>query len=445
MARIASGGMGHVWEGFDEVLRRRVAVKIMRPHTEDEVLFTERFRAEARHSAGLAHPNIATVFDYGEQEGYAFLVLELVHGDPLSEILRREGVLSSDLVRSIIGQSALALAAAHEAGVVHRDVKPANVLVRPDWQVKLTDFGIARALDGVGYTRTGEVLGTPFYLSPEQALGKPATGSSDLYALGVVAYELLTGSRPFDKGTPVATALSHISDTPRNLPDTVDEDVKVVVMACMSKDPLARPRDGFVVAAALGVREGLRSPAGKPHVSASSVLADTSEKESRARAADRHITLPTIATVLGARAAEASWEPPDIDQPLTDLESLLATLSPRLNDGEYAVVSVSQAPDDVHPVMTLMEAEGLTMLIPLHEAEERGYDYEVPMAWITLRAYRSVTALGYVPTVTTALYQAQVPAVAGVGRWHTHLFVPAALADTAIKVLERLSRAHRDD
>ncbi len=438
--RIASGGMGHVWEGFDEVLHRNVAVKVMRPHASDESLFAERFRAEARLTAGLAHPNIATVFDYGEQDGYAFLVMELVQGVPLSTVLRDQGALPAAEVRSIMGQAALALAAAHDAGVVHRDVKPANVLLRPDGQVKLTDFGIARALDGSGQTRTGEVMGTPYYLSPEQALGQPATGASDLYALGVVAYELLTGARPFDKGTPVATVLSHISDTPAPLAETVDPDLREVVSACMDKDPFSRPRDGYAVASALGVTEGVghshRGDRVRPRAAAMNE-GDSAEGE-------RPITLPTMPTVIADRAAQRTWRAPDIDQPLTDLEELLAKLTPRRNPGEFAVVSVREVPLDVHPVMSLVEAEGLTLILPLAEAQERGLDFEVPLAWITLDAYRSVTALGYVPTVTTALYQAQVPVVAGVGRWHTHLFVPAALADTAMKTLIRLTRAHRD-
>ena len=199
--RIASGGMGDVWEGTDTVLDRRVAVKVLRPGTDEEV-FARRFRSEALYAANLAHPNVATVLDYGEDGDLAYLVLELVPGEPLSALVQREGALDPQTVRSIIGQAALALGAAHEAGVVHRDVKPANILVTPDGVVKLTDFGIARAVDGSGNTQTGEVLGTPHYLSPEQALGEPATGASDLYALGVVAHEMLTGRRPFDKGTP---------------------------------------------------------------------------------------------------------------------------------------------------------------------------------------------------------------------------------------------------
>ena len=204
--------MGDVWAAKDEVLQRMVAVKVMRPDPDHEELFALRFRDEALHSAGLNHTNIATVFDYGEDEGVAFLVMELVDGMPLSQLIRERGPLPVDQVRSVIGQCALALGVAHAAKLVHRDVKPANILVREDGLVKLTDFGIARAGDASGHTRAGDLLGTPSYLSPEQALGRPATGASDLYALGVVGHEMLCGAKPFDKPTPIATAMSHIHE-----------------------------------------------------------------------------------------------------------------------------------------------------------------------------------------------------------------------------------------
>ena len=252
-SRIASGGMADVWAGNDEVLKRTVAIKIMRPDSKHEKLFALRFRDEAVHSAGLNHNNIATVFDYGEDDGLAYLVMELVAGEPLSAILRERGPLPPAEVRSILGQAALALAVAHEARVIHRDVKPANILVRPDGVVKLTDFGIARALDASGHTQHGEMLGTPNYISPEQAMGQPATGSSDLYALGVVGHEMLSGSRPFDRGTPIATALSHLNESPPPLPDDVPEDLAQVIQDCLQKSPTDRPPNAAAVAVRLGL------------------------------------------------------------------------------------------------------------------------------------------------------------------------------------------------
>jgi serine/threonine-protein kinase len=142
---------------------------------------------------------------------------------------------------------------AHEARVVHRDVKPANIMVRPDGLVKLTDFGIARALDASGHTRHGELLGTPNYISPEQVMGQAATGASDLYALGVVAHEMLTGRRPFDRETPFATAMSHVQEPPPPLPDDVPEDLALVIEDCLAKDPALRPPNARAVALRLGL------------------------------------------------------------------------------------------------------------------------------------------------------------------------------------------------
>jgi serine/threonine-protein kinase len=251
--RIASGGMSDVWRGLDDVLQREVALKVMRADPDNEEIFAERFRDEARHSAALLHPNITTVFDYGEDDHRTFLVMELVQGLPLSAIIREQGAMQPEAVRSIVGQAALGLGTAHEAGVVHRDVKPANILVREDGLVKLTDFGIARAIDTIGHTRVGEMLGTPNYISPEQAVGQKATGASDLYALGVVAHEMLTGRRPFDRGTPIATALSHVNEPPPPLADDVPAELRAVVATLLEKDPAKRPANARTVAVMLGV------------------------------------------------------------------------------------------------------------------------------------------------------------------------------------------------
>jgi serine/threonine protein kinase len=253
--RIASGGMADVWAAEDNVLQRQVAVKVMRPDPGHEQLFALRFRDEALHSAALNHTNIATMYDYGEDQAQAYLVMELVDGKPLSQIIREHGPLPADQVRSIVGQCALALGVAHEIKVVHRDVKPANILVRDDGLVKLTDFGIARAIDASGHTRAGDLLGTPSYISPEQALGRPATGASDLYALGVVAHEMLCGAKPFEKPTPIATAMSHLHEAPPPLPDDVPEDLAGVIEDMLEKDPRDRPENARAVAIRLGLAD----------------------------------------------------------------------------------------------------------------------------------------------------------------------------------------------
>ncbi|HRW20272.1 MAG TPA: serine/threonine-protein kinase, partial [Dermatophilaceae bacterium] len=249
---VATGGMGDVWAAVDSVLGRTVAVKVMRPRTTDEGAFAERFRDEARHTAALSHPNIAAVYDYGEDAGTAYLVMELVVGEPLSAVIAR-GPIDPERSRRILGQCALALASAHDAGVVHRDVKPANILLTREGRVKLTDFGIARATDGAGHTRTGEVMGTPQYLAPEQAMGKPVTGATDLYALGVVGHEMLTGARPFDSGSPVVTALAHINEPPPELPEWVGEPLRSAIEQCLAKEPSDRPRNAAALAEQLGM------------------------------------------------------------------------------------------------------------------------------------------------------------------------------------------------
>ncbi|MBE3074672.1 MAG: serine/threonine protein kinase, partial [Actinobacteria bacterium] len=238
---IAAGGMGEVWAATDTVLRRTVAVKLLNPALSRESGFLERFRAEARHTAALHHPNITTVFDYGEDGGAAYLVMELVVGQPLSQLISTRAPLSAHETASILIQAATALEAAHHGGVLHRDVKPANILITPDGTAKLTDFGISRLVDAAPLTQTGQILGTAQYLSPEQALGRRATVSSDIYALGVVGHEMLTGQRPFDTGTIVATALAHINQPPPPLPDTVPVGIRDVISAALAKDPADRP------------------------------------------------------------------------------------------------------------------------------------------------------------------------------------------------------------
>jgi serine/threonine-protein kinase len=239
--RIAVGGMGEVWRAHDDLLGRDVAVKVLKQEYADDPSFRARFKNEARHTAALSHPGIANVFDYGEWDGRAYLVMELVAGEPLSARLAREGALSVQQTLDIVGQAGLALQAAHDAGVVHRDVKPGNLLIRPDGVVKVTDFGIARAADAAPITQTGLMVGTAAYLAPEQAAGHPATAASDVYALGVVAYECLSGRRPFAGDTPVGVALAHLNTTPPELPSSVPPLVRDFVLRALEKDPDRRP------------------------------------------------------------------------------------------------------------------------------------------------------------------------------------------------------------
>jgi serine/threonine protein kinase len=269
--RIASGGMGEVWRGVDQILGRPVAVKLLSAtHASDEQ-FRARFRAEARFAAALSHPGIARVFDYGETQfsplpregqllqppgnprgplGGAYLVMELVNGEPLSAILERVGRLAPEVTLDIVGQAAHALDAAHQAGIVHRDIKPGNLLIMADGTTKITDFGIAKAREAQAaqLTATGIVMGTALYVSPEQATGATVTGSSDIYSLGVVAYECLTGEPPFLADQPLAIAIMHKHDPVPPLPGDVPRPVSDLVLAMLAKSPEGRPESARHVA-----------------------------------------------------------------------------------------------------------------------------------------------------------------------------------------------------
>jgi len=256
-SRVAIGGMGEVWQATDLVIGRTVAIKILKDEYLGDPGFLERFRAEARHAALVNHEGIANVFDYGEEEGSAYLVMELVPGEALSAIIERERVLSTDRVLDIVAQTANALQAAHAAGLVHRDIKPGNLLITPDGRVKITDFGIARIADQVPLTATGQVMGTVQYLSPEQASGHSASPSTDIYSLGIVAYEALAGRRPFTGESQVAIAMAQINETPPELPVTISEPVRNLVYASIAKSPADRPASAAHLArAAQSLRRG---------------------------------------------------------------------------------------------------------------------------------------------------------------------------------------------
>ena len=263
---IATGGMGQVWEAVDSRLGRRVAVKVLKAEYSSDPEFVERFRAEARTVAMLNHPGIAGVHDYGETEidgegRTAYLVMELVNGEPLNSVLKRTGRLSLRHTLDMLEQTARALQVAHAAGLVHRDVKPGNILITPTGQVKITDFGIAKAVDAAPVTQTGMVMGTAQYISPEQATGDEATSASDVYALGVVGYEALTGRRPFLGDGAITVAMKHIRETPPPLPSNLPSGVRELIEITMAKDPRQRYANGGEFADAVAaVRAGRRPP-----------------------------------------------------------------------------------------------------------------------------------------------------------------------------------------
>ena len=252
---LGAGGMARVVEGHDARLDRRVAVKLL-PADRIDAVGRERFRREARSSAGFSHPNAVAIFDAGEADGYLYIVMELVDGPSLADRLARHGPLGVDEAVRITASILAALEAAHAAGIVHRDVKPGNVLLGHRGAVKLADFGIARRLDDLSSDLTGAGLfvGTPKYLAPEQVAGRPATPATDVYATAIVLYEMLAGAAPYEGPTPMAIALAHqnapIPDVRAARPDVPDH-VAAVVRRAMAKDPAHRFRTAADMRAAL--------------------------------------------------------------------------------------------------------------------------------------------------------------------------------------------------
>ena len=267
--RIAVGGMGEVWRGVDDVLGRPIAVKALRQDLSSDRAFQARFREEARTAGGLSHGGIAAIYDYGEDGPLCYLVMELVEGEPLSAMLARTGALDVDTTLDLIAQTARALHAAHLRGVVHRDVKPANLLITPDLRVKVTDFGIARPRDHEPLTATGQVMGTAHYLAPELARGEVASPLSDVYALGIVAYECLAGRRPFEGENQIAVATAQLMEQPPPLPTSLPVPIRRVVESALAKRPQDRPNGAQALAVLLEDLHRARRAGGAAHLTGS--------------------------------------------------------------------------------------------------------------------------------------------------------------------------------
>jgi serine/threonine protein kinase len=239
---LGHGGMARVLRGTDRQLGRHVAIKVLSPPYDRDQAFVERFRREAHAAARLNHPSIVAVYDTGSDDGTHYIVTELVEGETLADLLERGGPLPPQRAVGVATEVTRALAAAHERGVVHRDVKPGNVMLTPEGRVKVVDFGIARAAGAESVTRSGLVLGSAPYLSPEQARGEPGDERSDIYALGCVMYQMLTGQPPFTADTPVATLYLHVHEQapPPSSVREVPADLEAIVLRCLEKDPAAR-------------------------------------------------------------------------------------------------------------------------------------------------------------------------------------------------------------
>jgi tRNA A-37 threonylcarbamoyl transferase component Bud32 len=306
-ARIAAGGMATVWEGVDEVLARRVAVKVLHPHLAGDDQFVARFRREAVAAARLSHPAIVSIYDTCTDNGVEAIVMELVRGTTLRAELHRRGRFESAEAATVVAEIADALACAHEAGIVHRDVKPANVLLSTDGRVLVTDFGIAKAGDGLDLTGTNTTLGTAKYLAPEQVEGGAVDARADVYALGVILYELLCGEPPFVAEGEAATALARLQRDPvppRRVRPDIAPAMEAVVLRALARDPNERFADAPSLRDAVrGAVDGL-APAG-PALSATSPDATGGALDDATRAtAD-----PTRAAADPTRAAPSSPAP----------------------------------------------------------------------------------------------------------------------------------------
>src|SRR5919202_4026912 len=241
LRKLGAGGMANVYLAEDQELGRRVAIKILNDRHANDDQFVERFRREAKNAAALSHPNIVSIFDRGESEdGTYYIAMEYLPGGTLKDRIVKRGALPAHTAAAVALQIAEALRAAHERDVIHRDIKPHNILITGSGDVKVTDFGIARAASSSTMTRTGHILGTAHYISPEQAIGEPVGPASDLYSLGVVLYEMLTGELPFDADTPIGIAMKHVNGRvrpPQDLNPSVPDGINAITLRLLAKNP----------------------------------------------------------------------------------------------------------------------------------------------------------------------------------------------------------------
>lgn len=310
-AQIADGGMARVYRATDTRLDRLVAIKVLREQFTSQEEFVIRFRQEARMAAGLAHPNIVGVYDVGEEDGLHYMVMEFVEGETLKDVIAREAPMAIDAVIPLMRQLGAALDYAHDHGVIHRDIKPENILLTARREVKVSDFGIARALAGAGMTATGTILGSVSYFSPEQASGQPAIAESDLYAAGMVLYEMLTRHLPFAGPNPVAVAMAQVNDeplSPRGFRPDLSPAVAAVVLKAIAKNPTDRYHSGYELVTALvaptAQRAAARAAATPLDVTAPMntplLMASTPQRPRRGTGGALVALLTTAALLIGA-------------------------------------------------------------------------------------------------------------------------------------------------
>lgn len=349
LSRLAIGGMGEVWQTLDEKTGERLALKILRPELAGKKLFLSRLQIEAYNASRVHHPNLAEVHASGEDAGLGWISMELVDGVSLTEILDQEHILETDFLLSVLYQTADALSAVHGAGIVHRDIKPGNIMVTPTGEVKLTDFGISKAPGQVNLTQAGMVMGTAQYLPPEQAMGQPATPAGDLYALGVIAYEALAGKRPFSGDKPVDIAFAHVNKPVPALPDSVAPSLRELVMELLEKEPQKRlasadalmQRLEEVQQALNSAGDSLPAPAAEASVpEAGELAANLAEPAESAEVADK------AADQIAAEPAE----PADLEnlqedlEEITQLDQAVQTPLPASTSGKESLASRQRPP-----------------------------------------------------------------------------------------------------
>ncbi|MCT2338141.1 serine/threonine-protein kinase [Corynebacterium sp. p3-SID1056] len=314
---IGHGGMSTVWLADDPENDREVALKVLRPEFSSNDEFLARFRNEALAAEGINSPNVVATYDYRELESpsgaaMCFIVMEYIRGESLADLIKREGALDEELALDVLEQAAHGLAVIHRMGLVHRDIKPGNLMITQNGQIKITDFGIAKAAAAVPLTRTGMVVGTAQYVSPEQAQGMKVSAASDVYSLGVVGYEMLAGARPFTGDSSVSVALAHVSAEPPALPISVSAPARELIEIALRKDPRQRFRDGNEMQLAVEqVRQGLRpaQPGGQTAVIATEP-SPTESTQMLADVAEERTTRPAGAYPPSAARAVASRRPP---------------------------------------------------------------------------------------------------------------------------------------
>lgn len=346
LSRLAIGGMGEVWQTLDEKTGERLALKILRPELAGKKLFLSRLQIEAYNASRVHHSNLAEVHASGEDAGLGWISMELVDGVSLTEILDQEHILETDFLLSVLYQTADALSAVHGAGIVHRDIKPGNIMVTPTGEVKLTDFGISKAPGQVNLTQAGMVMGTAQYLPPEQAMGQPATPAGDLYALGVIAYEALAGKRPFSGDKPVDIAFAHVNKPVPALPDSVAPSLRELVMELLEKEPQKRLASADVLMQRLeevqqalnSAGDSLPAPAGEASVpEAGELAANLAEPAESAEVADK------AADQIAAEPADLENLQEDLEE-IAQLDQAVHTPLPASTSGKESLASRQRPP-----------------------------------------------------------------------------------------------------